>query len=332
MKQKIKNTSLILRLIFVFFGTGCFTVSKLNAQESEKINFNLPGDLLVLEKQINNNERATPGIRQGCEAKIIWADPTKKAKTKLAFLYIHGFGASQMEGDPIHRNIAKKYSANLYLARLAGHGIDLGDSTMAKVTANDFAYSAEYALAVAKTLGDEVIVMSNSFGGALSCYLASKHPEIKAMVLYSPCIRVYDKRAEMIAQPGAVQSIVKQYGSAMVDFKPVNEEYAKYWTTHYHLNGLASFQTFLFREMNKETFEKVKCPVFMGYWYKNENEKDTVASLPAMLKMFEELGSVKKLRFAFHEAGNHTLSTPILSAAADVEAVQKETEKFLKRI
>ena len=68
----------------------------------------------------------------------------------------------------------------------------------------------------------------------------------------------------------------------------------------------------------------------MGYWYKNENEKDTVASLPAMLKMFEELDSVKKLRFAFPDAGNHTLSTPILSK--DVEAVQKETEKFLKRI
>ena len=61
---------------------------------------------------------------------------------------------------------------------IAGHGIDRGDSTMAKMTADAFIYSAEYALAVGKTLGDEVIVMSNSFGGALSCYLASKHPEL----------------------------------------------------------------------------------------------------------------------------------------------------------
>jgi hypothetical protein len=38
--------------------------------------------------------------------------------------------------------------------------------------------------------------------------------------------------------------------------------------------------------MNKKTFEKIKCPVFMGYWHKNENGKDTVASVPAMLKMF----------------------------------------------
>jgi esterase/lipase len=216
------------------------------------------------------------------------------------------------------------------LARLAGHGINLGDSTMANITADDFAYSAEYALAIAEALGDEVIIISNSFGGALSCWLASRHPEIKALILYSPCIRVNDQRAEMIAQPGAVQSIIQYSGSAMVDFKPYNDEYAKYWTTHYHLNGLAAFQIFLFREMNKETFEKIKCPVFMGYWYKNESEKDTVASMPAMLKMFDELGSENKQKFAFPNVGNHELSTPILSK--DIETVQSETEKLLKGI
>ena len=330
MKRKIK-ISMILLLQFAAT-VSCFSGSGLNAQTVEKLNVNLPADLRLLEKQINTNELSTPGIRKGCEAKIIWADATKKVKTRYAFLYIHGFSASQMEGDPVHRNIAKKYEANLYLARLAGHGIDLGDSTMAKITVDDFVYSAEYSLAVAKALGDEVIVMSNSFGGAISCYLASRHPEIKAMVLYSPCIRVNDKRAEMIAQPGAVESIAKQYGSAMVDFKPVNEEYAKYWTTRYHLDGLAAFQTFLFREMNRETFEKIKCPVFMGYWYKNENEKDTIVSLPAMWKMFDELGSKTKQKSAFPKAGNHTMITPILSARADVETVQRETQRFLKRI
>ncbi len=328
MKKKTKKTIITLLLMITSIGTAC--LMGLNAQEREELNFKLPGDLFTLEKQINNNEMSTPGIRPGCEAKIVWADSTKKVKTKFAFLYVHGFGGSQMECAPIHRNLVKKYGANLYLARLAGHGIDLGASTMAKVTVDDFAYSAEYALAIAKALGDEVIIISSSFGGALSCWLASKHPEIKALVLYSPCIRVQDKRAEMIAQPGAVQSIIRQYGSAIVEFKPHNEDYAKYWTTRYHLDGLAAFQTFLFREMNKETFEKIKCPVFMGYWYKNEIEKDTVVSIPAMLNMFEELGSEIKQKFAFPDAGNHTISTPILSK--DVESVQKETEKFLRRI
>jgi esterase/lipase len=323
MKKKIKKTYITLLLMIT-------TLMGLRAQELDKLNFNLPGDLQLLEKQINNYEKSTPGIKPGCEAKIVWADSTKKVKTSIAFLYIHGFSASQMECAPIHRNLAKKFAANLYLARLVGHGIELGDSTMAKVSADSFAHSAEYALAIAKTLGDEVIIISSSFGGALSCWLASRHPEIKSLVLYSPCMRVEDKRAEMIAQPGAVQSIIQQYGSAIVEFQPINEEFAKYWTTRYHLNGLAAFQIFLFREMNKETFEKIKCPVFMGYWYKNEKEKDTTVSIPAMMKMFEELSSEIKQKFAFPNAGNHTLSTPILSK--DIESVQRETEKFLKGI
>jgi hypothetical protein len=108
MKKKIKKASMVLLLIFATVVTVCFMGTKLDAQKLENLNFNLPNDLSLLEKQINNNEMSTPGIRQGCEAKIVWADSTKKVKTKYAFLYIHGFGAFQIEGDPIHRNMAKK--------------------------------------------------------------------------------------------------------------------------------------------------------------------------------------------------------------------------------
>ena len=330
MKNKL-NKHLIQLIAFVhIIATGCFIGA--NGQESNKPVFKFPSDLKALEKQIIQSEQATPGIRQGCEAKIVWADSTRKAKTKYVFLYIHGFSASPMEGDPVHRNIAKTFAANLYLARLSGHGIDLGDSTMAGIGVDDFEYSAEHALAIAKAIGNEVIIMSNSFGGALSCWLASRHPEIKTLVLYSPCIRVHDARAEMIAQPGAVAAIAKQQGSVMVEFPPISEEFAKYWTTRYHLDGIAAFQVFLFREINKETFKKIKCPVFLGYWYKNENEKDTVVSLPAMFNMFDELGSKTKEKIVFPDAGNHTMLTPVLTTPATVEDVQRETGKFLKRI
>ena len=122
-------------------------------------NIKLNNNLAALETQIATEEKAVKGIRPGCEAKIVWCDNTKKEKTKLAILYIHGFSASQMEGDPVHKNVASKFGANLYLARLAGHGIDRGDSTMIDVTADDFVISAEHALAVAKTIGEEVVII-----------------------------------------------------------------------------------------------------------------------------------------------------------------------------
>ena len=65
----------------------------------------------------------------------------------------------------------------------------------------------------------------------------------------------------------------------------------------------------------------------MGYYYKNEEEQDKVVSVPAMLKMFDELGSSTKQKVAFPNAGNHVLASPILSK--DVAMVQKETERFL---
>jgi esterase/lipase len=311
-------------------GATYFLGPKPDAPRLEVPMIKLTGDLPLLESQINDAEKNTKGIKPGCEAKIIWADSTKKQKTKIAFLYIHGFSASGMEGDPIHRNISKKYQSNLYLARLAGHGIDLGDSTMIDLIADDYILSAEHALAVAKSLGEQVVIISTSFGGSLTTYLASQHPEIKALVLYSPCIKVFDENAELLDNPWGLQMGTFVNKSAIRDFPALSVDHAKYWCQHYHLNGLIALQNFITHAMNKPTFEKIKCPVFMGYYYKNEKEQDNVVSVPAMLQMFEQLGSVNKQRYAFPNADNHVLASPVLSK--DVETVQKETEKFLETV
>ncbi|MDZ7899850.1 MAG: alpha/beta fold hydrolase [Arcicella sp.] len=317
----------VILALFAVLTIGYFMGPKPEAPKLEVPMFKLTGDLPTLEKQIQEGEAAEKGIRPNCQARIVWADSAKKEKTKIAFLYIHGFSATQEEGNPVHRNIAKKHGANLYLARLAGHGIDLGDSTMASVTADDFIQSAEYALAIAKTLGDEVVVVSTSFGGALTAYLASQHPEIKAIVMYSPCIKVFDDNAELLDNPWGLELGKAVSGSYIRDFPPANPEHAKYWCRHYHLNGVIALQNFLTHAMNPETFAKVKCPVFMGYYYKNEEQQDKVVSVPAMLKMFEELGSTTKQKNAFPNAGNHVLASPILSK--DVANIQQQTEKFL---
>jgi esterase/lipase len=322
-----------LKILIALIGVGTVTYllgPKPDAPKLEVPMFKLTGDLPTLDKQIQEGEAAEKGIRPDCQARIVWADSTKKEKTKIAFVYIHGFSSTQEEGNPIHRNVAKKYGANLYLARLAGHGVNLGDSTMAKVTADDFILSAEHALAVGKTLGDEVVIVCTSFGGALTTYLASQHPEIKAIVMYSPCIKLYDSNAELLDNHWGLAMGKAVTGSEVRDFAATNPQHAKYWCQHYHLNGVIALQNFLTNVMNPETFAKIKCPAFVGYYYKNEEEQDKVVSVPAMLKMFDELGSKNKQKVAFPNAGNHVLASPILSK--DIVSVQAETEKFLDNI
>jgi len=292
----------------------------------------LPASLTAVEKQITDTEKAVKGIKPDNEARIIWADSSKKEKTKTAFLYLHGFSASQAEGAPVHSNLAKKYNANLYLSRLAEHGIERGDSTMINLTADNYEASAEQALEIAKKLGDEVVVIGTSMGGALTLFLASRHPEIKAIVLYSPCVKLYDGTAVILNKHWGLQIARKVSGGTMKKFESESLEHAKYWQLHYRIEALVALQNLISNTMSPEVFSKVKCPVFLAYYYKNENEQDKTVSVPAMLKMFDELGTTSglKQKMAFPEAGAHVIASYIRSK--DWQDVERETDNFLTDI
>src|ERR1035437_6002155 len=201
MKTVLKWFVGIVLALFIFYSVGHrpsksdFTIHEIN----------LPSTPTELETNIALAEASVKGIKPDNQARIIWADSSKKEKTKIAFLYLHGFSASQAEGDPVHKDLAKKFNANLYLSRLAEHGIDKGDSSMISITAEKYEVSAEDALSIVKKLGDEVVVIGTSAGGTLSIYLASRHPEIKAIILYSPCVKLYDRTAIILDKPWGLQ-------------------------------------------------------------------------------------------------------------------------------
>lgn len=290
---------------------------------------NLPSSITDLDKQINENEKAVKGIKPDNQARIIWADSVKKEKTAIAFLYLHGFSASQAEGDPVHRDLAKKYNANLYLSRLSEHGIDRGDSTMINLTAENYEASAEKALDIAKMLGENVVVIGTSAGGALALFLASRHPEIKAIVLYSPCVRLYDKTAVILNKNWGLQIARQVSGGMIKKFEPESEEHEKYWQLQYRIEALVALQNMVSNTMTPGNFLKIKCPVFLGYYYKNDTEQDNTVSVPAMLKMFDELGTpaAMKQKTPFPDAGAHVIASYIRSK--DWQSVEKETDKFL---
>src|SRR6478672_2862703 len=56
-----------------------------------------------LDKFVAANE-AQHKLKPNNEARIIWANDSIKEKTEYAIVYLHGFSASQEEGDPVHRN------------------------------------------------------------------------------------------------------------------------------------------------------------------------------------------------------------------------------------
>lgn len=324
MKTALKWFLGIVLALFIIYSVG----PRPSKPDFKIHELNLPSSLTDLESNIALAEKSVKGIKPDNQARIIWADSSKKEKTKIAFLYLHGFPSSWAEGSPVHTDLAKKYHANLYLSRLAEHGIDNGDSTMINLTADKWEASAEEALAIAKKLGDEVIIIGTSGGGALTLFLTSRHPEIKAIVLYSPCIKLYSKAAAILVKPWGLQIARKIQGSVLID-SSTSEAHANYWDLHYRLEGVRALVNLYSNTMNPEVFKKIKCPVFLGYYYKNEDEQDKVVSVKAMLKMFDELGTPaeQKQKVAFPDAGAHVIASYIRSK--DWQGVERETDKFL---
>ena len=328
MKKSIKWLAAILLLLILGYLAG----PKPSKPVFDYAPVNLPASLTDLEKQVKDSEKEVRGIKPDNEARIVWADTSKKEKTKIVFLYLHGFLASQAEGSPVHTDLAKEYHANLYLPRLAGHGIDRGDSTLIDLTADKLEASAERALQIAERLGDEVVIIGTSAGGALTIFLASSHPEIKSIILYSPCVKLYNKTAALLNMPWGLQIARKVNGGPVIRDSALSREHANYWDLNYRIEGVAALVNLYSNTMKPEIFAKVKCPVFLAYYYKNEEVQDNVVSVPAMLKMFDELGTPTglKKKEAFPLAGAHVISSYIRSK--DWQHVENETNLFLSEI
>ncbi|MEP5617520.1 MAG: alpha/beta hydrolase [Flavobacteriaceae bacterium] len=300
--------------------------------EEPNLNTVLPevsSNLVELENWISEKEAALPNIKPGNEATIIWHDSVPK-KTEYSIVYLHGWSASRMEGNPIHINTAKRYGCNLYLPRLAGHGLNEKEA-MLSLTADEVLDSAKEAIAIAKQLGQKVIIMATSTGGTLALHLAGGDTTIAGIMLYSPNIEIYDKNAKLLAGPWGLQLAKAVKKGDYHEFE-ANEEKKKYWTTKYRVEALTHLQALIDHTMVPETFKKVTQAVFLGYFFKNDSVQDHVVSVPAMLKMYNELGTESSLKRkkAFPTVGDHVMTSSITSN--DLKAVQEETNLFFEEI
>jgi esterase/lipase len=291
----------------------------------------VPGDARQLEQYVGANE-AKHKLKPDNQARIIWANDSAKNRTGYSMVYLHGFTASQAEGEPLHRELAKKFNCNLYLSRLADHGVDTSDALL-NLTVDKYWESAKEALAIGKQLGDTVILVGCSTGGSLALKLAAEYPEIHALVLLSPNIEINDPNAWLANNPWGLQIARMVLGSKFVDSKKDTRNiYRQYWYYHYRIEGVVALEEMLESAMNEQTFKKVKQPTLMLYYYKDEVHQDSTVKVSAMKKMFSQLGTPADLKrsLAMPEAGDHVISSYIKSK--DVEGVKRECERFLREI
>ncbi|MHA7128471.1 alpha/beta hydrolase [Algoriphagus namhaensis] len=289
------------------------------------------GNTSNLENYLKQREDSVIGLKPGNEAYIVWADSTQKVKTPYSIVYIHGFGASPMEGDPVHRFLAAHFGANLFVTRLPEHGIKR-ENGMEYLSAEALADAAGEAYAIGQELGEEVIVVGTSMGGALTLLLGSQQPEIKALVTYSPAIRDQGERLNNFYTPWLEKLMEVTASTNGVVQQTRTGEKKLYWSEEYHMHGYESLAQLMYSEMNAETFAKIEQPLFLGYYYKSDEEQDPVVSVPKMLEMYEAVSTPGRLKVkqAFPNAGDHVIASSITSG--DWEGVLFATIDFLEEI
>ena len=262
-------------------------------------------------------------IKPDNESRIFWANDSLKNKTNYCLLYIHGFSASWYEGEPVHTNFARRYGMNLYIPLLASHGIDTTEA-LVDMTPDRLYESAKEALVAAQVLGEKVILMSTSTGGTLSLKLAAEFPElIEALILLSPNVAINNPAAFLLSKPWGLQIARATYKS---NYRITNTDFASedchYWNCKYRLEAIVYLQQLVESTMTIKTFGKVNEPVFLAYYYKDEENQDPTVKVDAMLKMYDQLGTPENLKqkVAFPEAGAHPIGSKLFSKAwQDVE-------------
>ncbi|MEM7658594.1 MAG: alpha/beta hydrolase [Bacteroidota bacterium] len=287
----------------------------------------VPAQLTSLETWIGEQEAKAP-VKPDNEAMIVWADSTPQ-KTQYAVVYLHGFSASREEGGDIARAFADRYGCNLFLARLHEHGL-VSEEPLLNYRADSVYATAQEALAIGKQLGEQVILMSTSTGGTLSLMLG-EDPAIAAHILYSPNIQINNPAAGMLSGPWGFQIARQVTGSDYNEWE--GDAYSnKYWFNKYRIEAMVELQNLLDYGMNPATFGAVKAPVYLAYYYKDEENQDPTVMVSAMLEMFDQLGTPAevKRKEAFPTAGVHVICNPEKSEA--YEEVKTGTFSFAEEI
>jgi len=278
-----------------------------------------------LESYVAANERGHR-LKPDNGARIIWYD-SLRAKTDYAVVYLHGFSASPKEGDPVHKRFAETFGCNLYLARLADHGVDTTEA-LYYFTADRAWESAKQALAIGEQLGKKVILMSTSTGGTLALRLAAEYPgKVHSLISLSPNVAINDPAAFILNDPWGLYIARMVLGGKLRDTGASIED-SKYWNGTYRIESLVELQELIEASMNEATFQRVTQPSLVLYYYKNEEEQDPQVRVSAMLEMHEQLATPDSMKVAkaMPRAEAHVLGCSMTSK--DVEGVYSEMEKF----
>ena len=192
-----------------------------------------------LDAYLREAESDVPNLRPGDEREVVWLSPDQ-AQTPLSIVYLHGFSADRHELEPLVSELGSEIGANVYFARLRGHGRD--GAAMAEATVEDWFADVAEAVAIGGRIGERVVLMGTSTGGTLATWAATR-PEVRsrmsALVLVSPNFHPKDRAARVFLYPWGGW-VARAIAGDERCFTPENDGQARHWTTCYPTSALST--------------------------------------------------------------------------------------------
>ena len=311
----MKPLKSILKIILIIIGV--LVIVYFLGPKPKRIDFSkvhtehYSNDLHALEDSLNAAEAELP-LKKDNQARIVWDTPY--VKTPYSIVYLHGHGASQEEGDPIHEALAHRYGCNLFLSRLEGDGL-ITDEALLDIDPVKWMQSAMDAIEVGKAIGDKVILVSCSTGSTLGLYIEAKYPGlVVAHIMLSPNIDLFDPKSFMLDKPWGLQIARKILGGKFYSWEAPTAA-KQYWYTTYRIESLVTMKSVIDATMTTSTFKAINDPVFMAYYYRDDEHQDSIVSVKRMLEMFNEIATPPALKksVALTNADTHIIASDMFN-------------------
>ncbi len=242
-------------------------------------------------------------IREGLQKEIVWAFPESRARTPLALIYVHGFSASRAEAAPLTEMIADELGANVFYARLAGHGRD--GEAMADGSVNAWVNDVAEALAIGRQIGERVVIISMSTGASLATW-ALTQPElaedVAGIVLMSPNFKTKAGGSSMLTMPWGKQLANLVIGSTR-SWEPRNDAHRHGWTYAYPTEAVLPMAATV-EIANEAKVEDIGVPAFFIF-----SDADTVIDHTVTRTIMSRWGAETKVTMLPERADsdNHVL-------------------------
>lgn len=238
-----------------------------------------------VDAYLAREESAFHDLTPGTEKTVVWASPDHR-RTPLSIVYLHGFSATRQELAPVCDDVARQLGANLFYTRLTGHGRT--GAALAEAAVSDWFNDALEAVEIGHRLGERVIVIGTSTGGALATWLAIPgRAHVAAYVLIAPNYQPKDRRSKLLLLPWAKYFLPPIVGGE-IHVRPWNAEAAKYWTTSYPMPALFPMMG-VAKVVQEAPLETIQAPVLVLYC----REDNVVDSLETE-RVFARIGSKQK--------------------------------------